>query len=124
MKLLFSGDRVNYSCGDREDQLESLGHMEVEFADERLKRLYVDRGFTGGFPPAIVKAFRKMIQAILAAVDERDLYARPGFRFEKLTGSRSHERSLRLNDQYRLIVEVSGTASSKTIRVISVEDYH
>jgi proteic killer suppression protein len=44
-----------------------------------------------------------------AAVDERDLYAQKGLRFEKLKGKRGKvgEHSLRLNNQWRLILTVN-----------------
>ena len=73
--------------------------MEVEFADTDLDRLEVDPKFTGGFAPAIVRGFRKAMQVIRAAVDERDLHAMRGLRFEKLKGARSHQYSVRINDQ-------------------------
>ena len=73
--------------------------------------------------PALVKGFRKVVQVIIAAHDERDLYDRPALRFEKLERS-SNEHSLRANDQYRVIVELLGVAPNKTVRVIKIEDYH
>ena len=45
--------------------------MEVEFADPDLARLESDPAFSGGFEAAIVKAFRKRMQLIRAAIDER-----------------------------------------------------
>jgi proteic killer suppression protein len=97
--------------------------MEVEFADEELDRLETDARFTGGFAPAIVRGFRKAMQAIRAAHDERDLYASRGLGFEKLKGSRAHQCSLRINKQWRLIVELRGEAP-KTVRIVKIEDYH
>ena len=98
--------------------------MQFEFAHERLKRLYAEKEFTDGRAPAIVKGFRKVMQAIAAATDERDLYARPALRYEKLEGRRAHERSLRINDQYRVVVELLGIAPNKKFRIIDIEDYH
>ncbi len=72
---------------------------QVDFADERLRRLESDPTFSAGFVPNIVRGFRKAMQAIRAAVGERDLYAMRGLRFEKLQGKRSHQHSMRLNDQ-------------------------
>jgi proteic killer suppression protein len=43
--------------------------------------------------------------------------------FEKLQG-RESERSIRLNSQWRLIVELAGEADRKTVRILGVEDYH
>ena len=49
--------------------------MDVDFEDASLRRLEADPGFTAGFDAAIVKAFRKRMQLIRAAVDERAFYA-------------------------------------------------
>lgn len=59
-----------------------------------------------------------------AAPDERDFYGMKSLHFEKLDGSRSHQRSFRLNKQWRLIVELVGEAPNKIVRVIRIEDYH
>jgi toxin HigB-1 len=98
--------------------------MEVEFARVDLARLEVEKGYAAGYDAAAVRGFRKVMQAIRAAQDERDLYALRGFHMEKLVGKRQHQHSLRLNDQWRLIIEVSGRRSDKTIRVVTIEDYH
>lgn len=98
--------------------------MEITFRDHDLDKLETDKDFTAGYGKEIDKAFRKRIQAIRAAIDERDLYAVKGNRFEKLKGDRSHQHSLRLNDKMRLIVEIeSGTPKNKII-VNGIEDYH
>lgn len=63
---------------------------------------------------------------IEAAVDERDLYKLKSLRFEKLEGKRGkqEERSLRLNDQFRLMVKLVQDNDGKYILIINVEDYH
>ena len=45
-------------------------------------------------------------------------------RFEKLSGGRKGQYSMRLNDQWRLIVAFRGKASTKTIIVMEIVDYH
>lgn len=98
--------------------------METEFADDWLDQLETDKSFTGGYPPGVVKAFRKRMQIIRAAKNERDLYEIRGNRFEKLKGDRSHQHSMRLNDQMRLVVELRKGNSKNKIVIISIEDYH
>lgn len=98
--------------------------MEVEFDDDDLKRLYEDPKSTGGHGQVVVSRFRDRIGFIKAAKDERDLYAMRSFRFERLKGNRQDEFSMRLNDQWRLIVQIRGTAPQKRIGVIGIEDYH
>jgi toxin HigB-1 len=98
--------------------------MEVEFGSDDLDKLETDARFTGGYPAGVVSSYRKRLQQIRAAPDERDFYALKGMHFEKLQGSRSHQRSMRLNDQFRLTMELHGKGSEKIVRVIAIEDYH
>jgi proteic killer suppression protein len=98
--------------------------MDVAFKDAALDRLETDATFNAGFGDAVVKGFRKAMQHIRAASDERTLYARRSFRFEKLKGGREGQYSLRLNDQWRLIVELKNTNPDKTVLIIEIVDYH
>lgn len=98
--------------------------MEVEFADRDLDGLETEPEQTCGFTREIVRGFRKAMQAIRAAQDERDLYALRGLRFEKLKGERSHQHSVRINKQWRLILELQGEGARKRVRVVGIEDYH
>lgn len=98
--------------------------MDVEFDDSDLDRLETDGGFTDGYPNEVVTAYRRRMQAIRAAINERDLYAVRGNRFEKLKGNRSHQHSIRLNRQWRLIVEIRKSNSSNILVVVGIEDYH
>lgn len=98
--------------------------MQVEFDDPDLSILESDAKAGRDRPQAVVRGFRKVMQAIRAAADERDLYQLRGLRFEKLQGARKHQHSFRLNDQWRLVVELRGEAPLKIIGVIEIVDYH
>lgn len=98
--------------------------VDVEFDDDDLDRLETDREYFGSHGVPVVRAFRRTMQFIRAARDERDLYAMKSRRFEKLKGKRQHQHSLRLNDQWRLIVEIRGEHPQKRIAVIEINDYH
>ena len=98
--------------------------MLVRFADADLARLECDRAFTGGYGAPVIKGFRKAMQAIRAAVDERDLYQMKSLRFEKLKGNRAHQRSMRLNERWRLILQIVAGEPKNTVVVVSIEDYH
>lgn len=98
--------------------------MDVEFADSNLERMYADKTFSGGHSDAVVKGFRKVMSWIHGAADERNLYAFRSLHFEKLKGKRRHQRLLRINDQWRLIVTIVGEHPQKRVPVIGIEDYH
>lgn len=98
--------------------------MEVTFNNRSLDRLETDASYSAGFSDVIVKSYRKAMQHIRAASDERTLYTRQSLRFEKLSGNRNGQYSMRLNIQWRLIVELHGKGSKRTINVIEIADYH
>ena len=98
--------------------------MDVEFEDDELDDLETNPRATGGLPQGAVKGYRKAIQAIRAAIDERDLYALRGLRFKKMERERKGQYSLRCNDQYRLFVRLTGTGAKKKVVVIEVTDPH
>ncbi len=98
--------------------------MEVEFEDADLERLACDPTFDMGLSRAIVKAFRMRVQLIDAAVDERAFYAMKSLHFEKLKGDLAGKYSMRLNDQWRLLIRLEKRDKDKTVIVISISDYH
>lgn len=98
--------------------------MEVEFDDPDLDRLETDAAFAAGHDPSTIKGFRKVMQVIRNAVDERDIRNMKSLHFEKLKGDRSHQHSLRVTKKWRLIFEFEGEAPNKVIRIKGIEDYH
>jgi len=97
--------------------------MDVTFKDPSLDRLETDASYSAGFGGDIVKAYRKAMQHIRAATDERTFWTRNSFRFEKLEDDRQGQYVMRLNKQWRLIIELHGKAP-KTVHVIEITDYH
>lgn len=98
--------------------------MEVEFDDPDLSRLETDPNFTAGFPQEIVVVYRKRMQQIRAARDERDLMALKSLHFKKLKGDRAWQHSMRMNLQWRLILEVRGKHPCKVIGIIEISDHY
>ena len=70
--------------------------MDFVFASDDLADLYV--GGHRRYHPDLLKAFRRVIDIIAAAPDERTLYGLRGLRLERLRGERSGQHSVRLND--------------------------
>lgn len=98
--------------------------MDVDFEDASLRRLEADPGFTAGYEAALVKAFRKRMQLIRAAIDERAFYVMKSLHYEKLKGKLEGHCSMRLNDQWRLLLRLRQDEGGKTVVVISIADYH
>lgn len=98
--------------------------MEVEFDDDDLDRLETDAQYTAGHSQEVVRAYRKRMQQIRAFRDERDFLAVRSLNFEKLKGNREGQHSIRLNLQWRLILEIRGNHPCKVIRIVEIVDYH
>jgi proteic killer suppression protein len=98
--------------------------MEIRFADPDLELLYTQAGYSGKWGAALVSAYRNKVGIIESALDERDFYGLRSLRFEKLKGKRSHQHSIRINDQWRLVIEFEGRGADKIVTIVSIEDYH
>ena len=98
--------------------------MKVSFADPDLDELERNPSAKCALDYTVVRAFRKVMNLLRTAVDLRDLYAWKSLHFEKLKGNRACQHSLRLNEKWRLIVEVQETNPGHVLHVVSIEDYH
>jgi proteic killer suppression protein len=72
---------------------------------------------------AVAKAFVARIKFIKAATDERDLRAMRSLNYEKLERNDT-DHSLRLNDQWRLIVIWQEDDNGRYLWIDRIEDYH
>lgn len=98
--------------------------MDFEFKRKREREIYEREKGKERYPREVVDAFFDVMTSILAAHDIRDLYAQKSLRFEKLKGPRKHQRSMRLNEQYRLIVTIEENRQGQYLLVHGIEDYH
>lgn len=98
--------------------------MEVTFGDSKLDALESDEDCKSKFDKVLVRAYRRLLRYVRDAEDERDLRAYPGRHFEKLKGDRSHQYSMRINDQWRLVFEIKEGNPKNVIHVLAIEDYH
>lgn len=95
-----------------------------KFKSQKIQKLFTTRKGAKEYPTQVVRGFFKVMNSIRAAKDERDLYALKSLHFEKLKGNREAERSLRLNDQFRLIVKVENDSEGNYFVICDIEDYH
>lgn len=98
--------------------------MEIEFKHHIYDQLEIEAKYTADFPTEVVSAYRKRIAFIRAAIDEREFYAMKSLHFEKLKGGRDGQYSMKLNKQWRLILEFKKKQNNKSVLVVSIEDYH
>jgi proteic killer suppression protein len=91
--------------------------MEMEYGDEATRRLH-QQGISYG------KGFDRQalmrLNRIKAALDQRDLSALKGNRFEKLKGDRAGYYSIRINDQWRITFRIQNNCALD----VTIEYYH
>ena len=91
--------------------------MEMEYGDEATRRLHLEGVSYGkGFDRQAIMRLNR----IKAAVDQRDLSALKGNRFERLEGDRAGTYSIRINDQWRITFRIERNRALD----VKIEDYH
>jgi toxin HigB-1 len=98
--------------------------MDVRFSDPRLATVETADAAKTRLPVAVIKSVRRKLTVMRAAPDERTLRDWKSLHYEKLQGDMSGLRSIRVNDQYRLVFVLDTSTHPNTITVTSVEDYH
>lgn len=98
--------------------------MEIIFLDERLALIFSEHPERSGVAPTLIESLRRKLHFIRNAPDERTLREWKSLHYEKLKGDREHQRSIRLNDRWRLVFEIDDQSRPPKVRVHGVEDYH
>lgn len=98
--------------------------MDIEFADSTIELIETDQGGRTGLPVPVIKSARRKLVAMRAAPDERALRNWKSLHYEKLNGDRDGQRSVRLNDKYRMVFVLDNNAEPQKATILSVEDYH
>jgi proteic killer suppression protein len=98
--------------------------MEIVFADEELALIETDEAGKTRLPVAVIKSARRKLTVLRAITDDRGLRNWKSLHYEKLKGDREGQRSIRVNDQYRMVFELDDAADPQVITVIAIEDYH
>lgn len=97
--------------------------MLIEFSSDELDKAETDARFRPPFAAGVLKAYRKQLNSLHSATDERDLRANKGLNFEKHRSLPGHH-TVRLNDQYRVLVRLEGEAPHKTLVIVAITDHH
>jgi proteic killer suppression protein len=98
--------------------------MKIEFRDKRLGLVRTDRAAETKLPFAVIKACQQKFVVLEAAPDERTLWNWKSLRYEKLKGDMAGLRSVRVNDQWRIVFALDESTTPPTIVVHAIEDYH
>jgi proteic killer suppression protein len=96
--------------------------MEVLFDDATLALIETDDAGKTKLPVPVVKSARRKLTVLRAAPDDRSLRNWKSLHYEKLKGGREGQRSIRLNDQYRMILTLDESVNPPTITILGIED--
>lgn len=98
--------------------------MRIEFANAELALIETDEAGSTRLPVAVIKSARRKLTVLRAAIDDRSLRNWKSLHYEKLRGDREGQRSIRLNDQYRMVFELDEETEPQTATILKIEDYH
>lgn len=99
--------------------------VRIEYDDDDSRRLAEEADYRPKqWGPDVIRAYRKKIQLLDGAKDERDLRALRSLTLEKLKGSRADQWAIRLNDQFRLIITFHTDEDGRVVVVVELVDYH
>lgn len=99
--------------------------MQVEFADATLQRLYEDADYRPKrYGADLIRAYRKKVGLLCQVRDDLELRQHRSLRLEQLVGSRRGSSSIRLNDQWRLILTFRTDVAGRVVVVLEIVDYH
>lgn len=97
--------------------------MEVVFADATFALVETDQVGTTRLSVSVIKAARRRLTILRAAPDERALRNWKSLYYERLSEGRDSQRSVRLNDQFRLVFTLDEGTKPATITILNIEDY-
>jgi len=89
------------------------------FADEQTRKVWA-REHVRQLGSDLQRAAQKKLRLLNAADTINDLRVPPGNRLEKLTGDRTGQHSIRINDQYRICFAWTASGPGK----VEITDYH
>jgi toxin HigB-1 len=98
--------------------------MEIMFADATLALIETEDAGKTKLPVPVIKSARRKLTVLRAAPDDRSLRNWKSLHYEKLKGGRGDQRSIRLNDQYRMVLTLDENTNPPTITILGIEDYH
>ena len=98
--------------------------MDVVFADPDLALIETEDAGKTHLPVPVIKSARRKLTVLRAAIDDRSLRNWKSLHYEKLKGDRAGLRSVRLNDQFRMVFTLDETTTPQTVTITAIEDYH
>lgn len=91
--------------------------MEIEFRDKTLALVETDRAPETRLPISVISSLRNKLRFLRNAPDDRSIRNWKSLHYEKMEGD---ERSIRINDQFRLIFTIETSSNPNRLTVLRV----
>lgn len=98
--------------------------MKVRYEDNDLSLVETNQAHRLRLPVDVVQTVRRRIRFLRQARDERDLYAMASLHYEKLSGGREGQRSIRVNDKWRIILEIDRDCDPLEIVITEISNHY
>ena len=98
--------------------------MDIGFADENIAQICTAQAHKLGLPIGVIKSARRKLVLLYGAPDERTLRNWKSLNYKKLKGDCDGRRSIRLNDQYRMIFTIDDNHRPPIVTVLEIGDTH
>jgi len=97
--------------------------MRFYFKNHALEELYYENKGAAVYPEGVILAFFKKMQLIHNSKDITDIRNIKGNHFEKMQGEKN-THSIRLNDQYRLIISLTKDSEFTIIAIREISKHY
>tara|TARA_R110000824_G_scaffold118960_14_gene271984 strand:+ start:100024 stop:100320 length:297 start_codon:yes stop_codon:yes gene_type:complete len=98
--------------------------MRIVFMNADLELIETEEAGATRLPVSVIQSARRKLTVLRAAIDDRSLRNWKSLHYEKLKGDREGQRSIRINEKYRMIFELDEKTDPQTIKILAIEDYH
>jgi proteic killer suppression protein len=98
--------------------------MKVRYGTEDLSLVETNQAHRLRLPVGVVQVARRRIRFLRQARDERDLYAMTSLHYEKLSGDREGQRSIRVNDKWRIVLEIDRDCDPLEIVILEINNHY
>jgi toxin HigB-1 len=95
--------------------------MEIVFTDPNLGLIETEEAGQTKLPVPVIKSARRKLTVLRAAPNDRSLRNWKSLRYEKLKGDRAGQRSIRVNDQYRIVFTLDEDTQPPIVTIIAIE---
>jgi proteic killer suppression protein len=96
--------------------------MKIIFASDSLGLVETEDAGETRLPASVINSARRKLTVLRAASDGRSLQNWKSLRHEVLCGQRDGQRSIRLNEQYRMVFQINEQYEPPTTTIIAIED--